>query len=218
MKAIIITLFVLLGTISSAQIREAGTPIKYFDGFYFGASAGSQNIWGGAFINELDLLAQKSALVVEFSVGYRKQLLNDRLLVGFELHQGVTDGKLSEVYQPLQMDVFYENNSQSGFGLTLGTTVGPRKRLLVFTYAKVTKRNFDISFTEDNGTHHIQEDGQRFLQYGIGAELALIGNLNLRAALGKVDVDFGNLVTSQDVEDLGDFNIGVVYHIGRKSK
>jgi len=57
---------------------------EMFDGFYLGSSIGSQNIFGGAFINNLDFLTQKSGFVLELVSGYRRQFLKNRLLVGFE--------------------------------------------------------------------------------------------------------------------------------------
>ncbi len=182
-----------------------------FDGFYVGTSVGSQNIFGGALINDLDLLTQKSGLVLEITPGYRRQLLNNRFLVGFELQLGFTDGDLVGFDSRFQFDVFYKNNIQRGFGLIAGVMVGPNRRFLIYSYGHVTNRDFDIEFTESNGTVHNQEDGQRFLRYGVGVEAPILKKTAVRAWVGGVDVDFGDLVTSQDVEDKLDVNVGLIY-------
>ncbi|MCE7994905.1 MAG: porin family protein [Roseivirga sp.] len=208
-----ISLFLIMLCTDQVYAQDSVPEEHYrkFDGLYFGAGIGTQNIFGGAFINELDVLAQKQGFVLELSTGYRRQFLNDQLLVGLEFQYGITDGDLKAFDDRFDLDIFYSNNSQSGYGLTLGITPGVRKKYLIYTYAKITERSFEIEFTETNGTDHFQSDGQRFLQYGLGLELHLTKKLNLRTSFGRVDVDFGDMMTSQDVEDQFDINLGLVF-------
>lgn len=184
---------------------------KYFDGFHLGISMGVQNIFGGAFIDNLDVLGQKSGFVTEFSAGYRKQLVNDRLLIGAELQFGITDGNLEQMDTRNQMEIDYKNNSQFGYGVNIGIALGRKKKILLYTYGNVTKRNFDITITETNGTNFTQEDGQGFNRYGLGLEIPVLGNFNVKAIVGRVNVDFGDLETNIDVDDKTDFSLGVVY-------
>nr|WP_298929567.1 outer membrane beta-barrel protein [uncultured Allomuricauda sp.] len=184
---------------------------KYFDGFHLGISMGVQNIFGGAFIDNLDVLGQKSGFVTEFSAGYRKQLVNDRLLIGAELQFGITDGNLEQIDTRNQMEIDYKNNSQFGYGVNIGIALGRKKKILLYTYGNVTKRNFDITITETNGTNFTQEDGQGFNRYGLGLEIPVLGNFNVKAIVGRVNVDFGDLETNIDVDDKTDFSLGVVY-------
>ncbi len=184
---------------------------KYFDGLYFGVSIGSQNIFGGAYIDDLDLLAQKNGFVLEFYPGFRKQIFDDRMMIGFELQFGFTDGGLTTNDPRYEWEVSYENNFQSGYGLSAGVVLGAKKNTLVYTYGKLTNRSFNISFTEDTGFTHHQEDGQRFLRYGLSIERQIREKLNVSLIIGGVYVDFGNLVTSQEVNDALDVNLALTY-------
>lgn len=184
---------------------------KYFDGFHLGISMGVQNIFGGAFIDNLDVLGQKSGFVTKFSTGYRKQLANDRLLIGAELQFGITDGDLEQMDTRNQMEIDYKNNSQFGYGINLGIVLGKRKKALLYTYGIVTKRNFDITISEVGGTTFMQEDVQRFLRYGIGFEIPVSGNFHLKATVGRVDVDYGDLETNINLENKTDLGLGVMY-------
>lgn len=172
---------------------------------------GVQNIFGGAFIDNLDMLGQKSGFVTEFSAGYRKQLVNDRLLIGAELQFGITDGNLEQIDTRNQMEIDYKNNSQFGYGVNIGIALGRKKKILLYTYGNVTKRNFDITISEVGGTTFMQEDGQRFLRYGIGFEIPVSGNFHLKATVGRVDVDYGDLETNINVENKTDLGLGVMY-------
>jgi len=193
------------------QIDKEETNNSRFDGFYMGANLGLQNIFGGAFINDLDLLTQRSRFVFEFSPGYRFQFSKNRFVVGLEAQFGFTDGDMEGYDNRLKFDVFYKNSTQFGFGLILGVTVGSNKNFLIYAYANETKRNFDINFTDSDGNVYKQEDGQAFLRYGIGLETPVINNFNFRAFFGGVIVDYGDLHTSQDVDDKFDFNLGIIY-------
>lgn len=188
-----------------------GNSKHLFDGFYFGTTIGIQNIYGGAFIDDLDLLGQKSGFVLELSTGYRKQFHESRFMVGIEIHYGFTDGDLVETDPRYQFDVFYKNKAQRGFGLLYGVIVGSNKNFLIHGYTNLTIRNFDIEFTEVDGTFNTQEDGEGSLRYGVGLEVHLKKRFNIRTTIGRLNADFGDKVTSQDVEDKFDINLGVVY-------
>ncbi|WP_190811313.1 outer membrane beta-barrel protein [Flagellimonas sp. S3867] len=204
-------LIVFSASISVAQNQEGKSDIhKYFDGFHVGLSFGSQNIFGGAFIDNLDVLGQKSGFVIELSSGYRMQLLNDRLLVGAELQFGITDGGLTQTDSRNQLDIEYENNSQFGYGINLGLVLGKKKNILVYTYGSITKRNFDITILDTFGASFNQEDGQRFLRYGMGLETPVYKKFNIKAAVGRVSNDYDEEI-NMDVDDKFDFILGLVY-------
>lgn len=198
-----------------AQEKEADntqkTTQKYFDGLYFGASMGAQNIFGGAYINDLDLLAQKNGFVLEFFPGWRKQILNDRMMIGIELQFGITDGDLKTMDPRYQWEVRYENSFQRGYGLTAGVVLDAKKNTLLYAYGKITNRSFDILFTDDTGFTHDQKDGQRFVRYGLGIERPIGQKLNLSLMAGGVYTDYGDLITSQGVQDRLDVNLGLVF-------
>lgn len=197
--------------LAQKEVNDKPSSKKHFDGFYIGMTLGAQNIFGGAFIDELDVLGQKSGFVAELSSGYRMQFLNDRLMAGVELQFGITDGSLEQVDTRNQMKVDYENNSQFGYGINLGTTIGKNKKVLLFMFGNVTKRNFDITITQTSGSNFTQEDGQRFLRYGLGLETPIFRNFNIKATVGRVNVDYGDLETNIDIDNKTDFNVGVVY-------
>lgn len=183
----------------------------YFDGPYLGINVGSQNIFGGAFINDLDVLGQKSGLVVEFAPGYRRQIANNRLVLGVEIQFGITDGNLEQTDIRNQMKIDYENNSQFGYGLNVGAALGKRKNTLLSSYAYVTKRNFDITITEAIGSTFTQEDGQRFLRYGLALESPIYKRFHIKASIGRIYVDYEDLATNMDVDDKWDFTVGANY-------
>ncbi|MEO9801716.1 MAG: hypothetical protein ABJF04_00645 [Reichenbachiella sp.] len=216
MKKVVLTSIILWCYFGNARAQDGSgnkhqTARKYFDGLYFGTSMGYQNIFGGAFINGLDLLAQKNGFVLEFSPGWRKQVFNDRVMIGFELQFGFTDGDLKTVDPRYQWEVSYENKFQRGFGLTAGAVLGTRKNTLLYTYAKITNRSFDITFTDDSGFTHHQEDRQRFLRYGLGIERPIREKINASLMVGGVYTDYGDLETSQNVQDRLDVNLGLIF-------
>lgn len=205
---ILISILILLSIHLQAQ---EDVDNERFDGMYLGSSVGIQNIFGGALIDELDLLAQKSGFVFETSLGYRKQFANERLLAGVELQFGFTNGDLTETDLRNQSSVTYQNSSQGGYGLMIGGVLGKSMRLLVFSYLNNTRRNFDIQITPVAGGAYMQEDGQVFTRYGIGAELPVWGRLHIKASFGAVMTDYGDLVASQSVNDKMDMNLGVSF-------
>lgn len=211
-KYICLLFFSFFASISIAQNQgeEKSYTNKYFDGFHIGLSVGSQNIFGGAFIDNLDVLGQEPGLVIELSSGYRKQLLNDRLLIGGEIQFGITDGDLEQVDIRNQFKIDYEIKSQFGYSINLGVVLGKRKNVLAYTYGSVTKRKFDITITDPTETTFNQEDSQRFLRYGFGLETPIYKNFNIKATIGSVNVDYDE-DTNMDVDDKLDFNLGIVY-------
>nr|WP_299485355.1 outer membrane beta-barrel protein [uncultured Allomuricauda sp.] len=202
-------LFLFSLTISFGQQSELSN--GHFDGPYIGLTFGSQNIFGGAFIDDLDVLGQKSGLVVELSPGYRKQFLNDRLVVGVAFQFGLSDGDLTQTDTRNQMMVDYKNNSQFGYGIQLGVALGQKKGFLLYAFGNDTKRNFDITVTAINGLSFTQKDGQRFGRYGLGLEVPVYKKININANVGRVSVDYGDLETNIDVDDKTDFNLGITY-------
>ena len=195
---------------ASAQSTPNGDR-KRFTGVYVGASGGSQNIFGGgAFINEIDVLTQDRRMVAVFSAGLRGQLLDDRLFVGGEVQYGRTDGDLTYFDPPSQSHVSYANDSQTGFGITVGYAAGARRSVAVFAYAFAIDRTFDIAIV-DPSFSYTQTDGQSFLQYGLGVEIPVYGALIVRATGGRSYMEFGDLVTNIEVEKMFEFNAGIVY-------
>lgn len=182
---------------------------KYFDGFYVGFEAGFQNIFSGAFINNVDVLAQKSGLVLGVSAGYRRQLIKDRLLIGAELQWAFTDGELDQAYFDYRIN--YKNHTQFGYGVNIGVVLGERKSILLFAYGKETKRDFDIAIVNIDGTSFSQKDSQVFFRYGFGGEFSIDKRLRIAGTIGGVETDYGDLETTMAVDDKLDFNLGIVY-------
>lgn len=182
---------------------------KYFDGFHVGLDAGFQNIFGGAFINNVDVLAQESGLVLGISAGYRRQLVKDRLLIGAELQWAFSDGDLAQTH--LDYQIIYKNQAQFGYGVNIGVVLGKRKKVLLFAYGKETKRDFDIAIVNIDGASFSQKDSQVFFRYGLGVEISLYKRFNLAGAIGGVKTDYGDVETNMDLDDKLDFNLRIVY-------
>jgi len=210
MRFILVLSCLALVDLSTAQSTIKSPSNKFFDGIYGGLGLGSQNIFGGSFVNEMDVLAQESRFVLELSSGYRKQFLKNRLLAGVEFQLGFTNGDLKHTDPTEQLTISYENNTQAGFGLTMGVVLGSKKNYLVFLYGNETTRKFDVTITDSGGSYQ-QTDEQGMLKYGFGGEVRIYKKLNMRATIGALRVDFGDLVTNIDVEDKLDIMAGVVY-------
>ena len=165
LAATLATTVLLIGVAGASAQSAPDGDRRHFSGFHLGMNVGSQNLFGGAFIDGIDVLAQERRRVIEFSAGLRRQFLGDHLLVGAEVQYGLTDGDLMHFDAPSQSDVSYENLSQRGFGLTLGYAGGPGGNVAIYSYAYATDRNFEISVVDPNGSYG-QTDGQSFLQYG----------------------------------------------------
>lgn len=181
---------------------------KWFDGIYFGLAAGSQNIFGGSYVNNVDILAQDTRLVTDLAVGFRKEILNNRLVVGAEFQVGFMNGNLD--YKDNNYSIKYKNNSQSAIGLAIGTAFSRKRNLHFFVYANETTRKFKVEVKDSFGSFR-QLDEQGMLKYGIGFESHITKSLNARIYAGRLRVDFGDLTTNIDVEGTTDLMFGIVY-------
>lgn len=186
-------------------------PTLYFDGFYLGANFGFQNIFAGADVDNLDVLAQDSKFVFEFTPGHRWQLLNKRFVIGAELQFGLTNGNLSTIDHRNQKHISYNNNKQIGYGINLGVAMGTNKNHHIYLYGQVTKRDFDVTITNPDGSEYMQKDGQKFGRYGLGYETPVYKSIHIKGSIGLVSVDFGDKITNMDVEDNIDLSIGINY-------
>ena len=217
MKAsrVIILLAGILIALTTLTCKGQGGGLKHFDGFYGAVGVGSQNVFAGALIDGVDVLTHENELVVDFSIGYRKQVLNDRLVLGALAGLGVVNGQMSTEYNNgmQTLEVFYESNNQTFFGIDLGYCFGAKRNWLVSAYALRTSRKFDIEFVEESGYVHNQTDENIFLRYGIAIEKNLTKRVNLKASLGRVYVDHGGAVTTQDVMDANDYMIAIIYQL-----
>ncbi|MFK7774930.1 MAG: outer membrane beta-barrel protein [Saprospiraceae bacterium] len=210
--AILILLLALLNpfTIWAQDSNQMEMSPKHFNGFYLGTSLGYQNIFGGAFIDDLDVLAQKSSLVLDYSGGYRLQFLQNNIMIGGEIFYGLTDGHMTEVDPRSQIKVFYENNTQVGIGLQAGIVLGKKDKVLLYLFYNETRRVFDIHFITIDGSRITQKDTQYLDRYGVGLELPVYQRLNLTANIANSHSDFGDLETSMDVNDQLDYNVGIL--------
>lgn len=210
-KYLSIPLLVFTTSLALAQNIEDEKLIgdKYFDGFHVGLDVGFQNIFGGAFIHNVDVLAQESGLVLGISAGYRRQLINDRLLIGAELQWAFSDGDLDQTH--LDFRINYKNQTQFGYGVNIGVVLGKRKKVLLYVYGKETKRDFDIAIVNLDGASFNQKDSQIFFRYGLGVEIPLHQWFNLTGAIGSVKTDYGDVETNMTLDDKLDFNLGLIY-------
>ncbi len=188
----------------------AGFAQTKFSGLYTGALFGSQNIFGGSYVEGVDVLAQKSGFVLDFPVGLRLQTLNERLVLGLEFTLGITDGDLFHQDDTKPLTINYSNSFQRGFGGMAGWVPGRGRTLLLFLYLNETKRKFDVDIRDRHGKYS-QKDKQGMLKYGLGLELPLKGILHLRASAGLMRVDFGDRITNINIEDRGDFMAGLIF-------
>jgi hypothetical protein len=185
--------------------------VEAYDGFYFGAGAASQNVWGGSFVDGIDVLAQDRRTVVELTGGWRKQF--GWFVAGIEVQLGFLDGQLTHTDPADTLSIHYDGNRQSGFGLTVGGVLGTRHPTLLFAYAFETTRNFDVVI-QDGSRLLRQRDEQGFLRYGIGAETRLVGRVGLRGTVGAYRVDFGELTTNIDVGGEMEYTLAFVVQLG----
>ncbi|MEL7120134.1 MAG: outer membrane beta-barrel protein [Bacteroidota bacterium] len=205
-------LFFCFSNICNAQFSDKQIlNNRNYDGLYIGASIGAQNIFGGAFIDDLDIIAQKSGLALDVSVGIRQQILNDRIVVGAEFLYGFTDGDLQEIDVRNDINIDYLNSQQLGVGINLGYAFGPERNILVSVMLQQARRNFDISFLNLDGESANQDDRQNFDRYGVMVEFPLLNKISLKANVSQVSVDFGDVEVSQDLKNQFDFNVGVIF-------
>jgi len=197
---------------SSAQSlteRKSNT-MKHFDGPYLGVDIGIQNVFGGSFVNDMDILAQDYKLVTELAVGYRAQLLEKRLVTGLEFSVGFLNGSLEHSSQSEPLFINYDNSFQYSVGINIGVALGKHRRYMLFGYLNETKRKFAVDISQFH-YNYTQRDKQGMLKYGIGLELSVMKRINVKATFGGLRVDFGDLETNIDVEDKYDFTFGINY-------
>ena len=69
-----------------------------FDGLFGGVEIGSQTMFSGALIDDVDVLKHQNRLATVFSIGYRKQVIKQRMVIGMALQFGIIDGTLGQQY------------------------------------------------------------------------------------------------------------------------
>ncbi len=190
-----------------------GQHLKHFDGMYVGLAGGQQHLFGGALLDGIDVLAERSSWVWEGALAYRKQLLSNRVVVGVELVFGLTNGQLRQIDSRSQVEVDYKNETQTAIGVSLGWVPDLPRKTLVFVFAQRLRRQFDISFNSLDGMHHTQLDTQNFDNFGLGAEYSLRKRWNLRASLSKSVVDFGDLETSLELNNPLNYSLGITFQL-----
>ena len=195
-------------TIWAQDFEQMLVTEKHFNGFYVGTSIGSQNIYGGAFIDDLDVFAQKSSAVIDFSAGYRMQLAQNKIMVGGEIFYGIVDGDLTTIDTRSQTKIFYANDYQIGLGLQAGVVLGKENNVLLYVFYNETKRVFDIHFTPDNGIKYTQKDTEYITRCGIGVEIPVYKQLNMRVNIANTYANFDDVKTSMKVNNKLDYNIG----------
>lgn len=114
MQYYLLPLTISLFHFAVCSFAQNGTAVRHFDGLYLGANAGSQNLFGGSFVDGTDVLAQESRFVAELFTGFRKQFLKGRLLAGAEVQIGFTDGDLLHQDPDKSLRINYKNSFQSG--------------------------------------------------------------------------------------------------------
>ena len=209
MKLILI-ISALLTISHSGFSQDQEQPSRHFDGIYVGLNIGSQNVFGGSFVNNMDILAQENKFVSELAAGYRKQFISNRLVAGLEASFGLLNGNL-EHYDPNEpLRINYKTSSQYSYGLQAGVVLGPARRFLLFGYLNETKRKFEVTINQPPYLYN-QQDKQGMLKYGIGLEFQVAKRFHLEATFGGLSVDFGELETNIDVEDQYDTTLGLIY-------
>lgn len=191
-------------------VKATGFTQATFEGFYTGALAGSQNIFGGSYVEGVDVLAQKSGFVVEFPIGFRFQALKESLVLGLEFSLGITDGDLMHVDDSKPLTINYSNSFQRGFGGMAGWVPGRKRNFLVFAYLNETKRKFEVEIRDRHGAYK-QKDKQGMLKYGLGMEWPVTKLLHVRGSAGLMRVDFGERITNINVEDKADVMAGLIF-------
>lgn len=197
---------------SYGQNSEPNPSTLLFTGVYTGLNGGTQNVFGGSYVNNMDILAQKSRFVTELIFGYRRQFLKGKLMAGLEFQLGFLDADLeySDPAEPLR--ITYDCKNQSGIGITIGSSFGQKKNFALFGYLNETTRKFDVE-VQQGSSRFSQKDEQGMLKFGIGTEYHVYKILNVRATFGSMNVDFGNQMTNIDVEDKYDFTFGIVIQL-----
>lgn len=194
-------------------ITVQGQQLKHFDGLYVGIGGGQQHLFGGAFLDGLDVLAEKSTWVWEGALGYRKQLLSNRVVLGVEVLYGLTNGRLHQIDPRSQVAVDYDNKTQIAVGISLGWVPDLQRKTLVYVFAQRLRRQFDISFTSLDGIGRTQLDTQNFDNFGLGVEYFVRKRWNVRASLSNSVVDFGDLETSIELSSQLNYSLGITFQL-----
>lgn len=194
------------------QESKNATSNLAFTGVYTGLNIGTQNVFGGSFVNNSDILAQESRFVTELILGYRRQFLKERLVAGLEFQLGFLDGQLQYDDPSIPLHIDYSTKTQNGIGITLGSVFGQKKDFALFAYVNETTRKFEVKI-QQNQTRFSQMDEQGMLKYGLGMEYHIYKVINVRTTFGAMNVDFGSLATNIDVEDKYDFTIGIIIQL-----
>ena len=182
-----------------------------FDGFHLGAALATQNVWGGSFVDGVDMLSQDRRTVVELQGGWRKQF--GWFVAGASVQYGFLDGGLVLAEPERSLEVTYANDGQFGFGASAGVALESRWPIHAFAYAFETSRSFDVIVRQGDRLFR-QNDEQGFLRYGVGVEAAISGRWHVRGTAGTYRVDFGDLVTNIDVSGELDVSLGVTLQLG----
>lgn len=193
----------------SPAVVAQDNDVRLFHGLYLGAEVGSQNIFGGALVNGQDILTENKRLTASGLLGWRYQFKSG-LVVGIEGQIGVTDGDLNFNSPTDNLQISYENSSQSAYGLTLGYAFGANRDWLFYAYGLETSRDFDVTITGPLGVG-TQNDNQGMVRYGVGIEKAFGSGLHIRAAAGSLAADFGDANTNIDVEGKLDLTLSVLF-------
>jgi len=207
-RGLTVVLFIVAILLLPAPAR---TQHKAFSGLYAGVEVGRQNLIGGSLVDNVDFLTQDTRRVIALQGGVRYQF-DVGFVIGVEGSVGFMDGKLSLADPANQLDITYDNDQQTTFGLMSGFALGPRKRWLLFAYLSEATRKFDVTVNRA-GTTFQQSDEQGFLRYGIGVEKQLFGHLNLRATAGSGRADFADRQTNIDVKREFEFSVGGVLQL-----
>jgi hypothetical protein len=206
------SLLITLAGLLSASKTIAQTQQKNFDGLYLTLQAGSQNVFGGSWVNDMDILAQESRFVVDMGAGFRKQFLKERFLLGIEFVYGFMDADLSYQSEADQLSINYQCKTQTGFGGMAGVALGSKRNNLVFVYGNETTRKFEVTIRDEFGPYY-QKDEQGMFKYGVGFERHVFKRFNIRASIGGLLVDFGDMPTNIDVEDKLDVMAGLSFQL-----
>lgn len=205
LKTTLILTLTLAAGFAQAQEPTPSADNHPYAGAYLGFEVGRQNVFGGAFLDGLDVLAEDGTGVAGLYGGWRWALSPDWVL-GIEGQVGFVDGDLSLTTGPVSIE--YDNDAQLAVGLTLGRTLGQQRRWLIYGYALATERDFDIRIRTPVG-QFAQEDRQGFWRWGMGVETRLSDDWHLRGTLGTSSVDFSGR-TNIDIDGEVDVMVGVL--------
>ena len=195
--------------LTTTVLADDHNSTKHFDGLYSGVELGLQNIYGGAFIDNLDILQRETKFIGSILLGWRHQL-DSSLVFGLEGQLGLTDGDLTRNERNKSLNITYQNSSQLAAGLTIGYALGTKKDWLLYSYVFATRRDFDLSINIGN-SHFTQEDRMGILRYGLGIEKQWQNGFGIKLTAGSNYTSFGDLTTNMDVNGKLEAAAGIVY-------